>query len=275
MAINPISVGPDFFKSLRSINSLEKAFSKTTERLSSGLKVNSFSESASFAVAQELRSKTQVASALNQGLSNIKGAVSTSLAGVNAISDLTLEIQVKLVELANSGNNGSQTSILRNEVGNLLEQAQTFVLNSTFSDVNLIESSAPDASALASDSGDKIRVSSQGMVGDSVTTLQIAVSDEVKISNPVVVIQNEFSALQSSLSDAAGSLGEAQRTVVARQDSLLDFQQSINEGLGNLVDSNLGRDAALLVAQNVQSQLTNQSLSIANSLASNIVKLFK
>jgi flagellin len=275
MAINPISVGPDFFKSLRSINSLEKAFSKTTERLSSGLKVNSFSDSASFAVAQELRSKTQVASALNQGLSNIKGAVSTSLAGVNAISDLTLEIQVKLVELANSGNNGSQTSILRNEVGNLLEQAQTFVLNSTFSDVNLIESSAPDASALASDSGDKIRVSSQGMVGDSVTTLQIAVSDEVKISNPVVVIQNEFSALQSSLSDAAGSLGEAQRTVVTRQDSLLDFQQSINEGLGNLVDANLGRDAALLVAQNVQSQLATQSLSITNSLAKSVVKLFK
>jgi flagellin len=275
MAINPISAGPDFFKSLRSISSTEKASSKTIERVSSGLKVNSFSDSASFAVAQELRSKTQVASALNQGLSNIKGAVSTSLSGVNAISDLTLEIQGKLIELAGSGDNDSQTSILRNEVGNLLGQAQTFILNSTFNDVNLIESSALDVSALASDSGDKILVSSQGTVGDSVTTLQTTVLDEAKISNPVIVIQNEFAALQASLSDAAGSLGGVQRTIIARQDSLLDFQQSVNEGLGNLVDANLGRDAALLVAQNVQSQLTNQSLSIANSLASNIVKLFK
>jgi flagellin len=275
MAINPISAGPDFFKSLRSISSTEKASSKTIERVSSGLKVNSFSDSASFAVAQELRSKTQVASALNQGLSNIKGAVSTSLSGVNAISDLTLEIQGKLIELAGSGDNASQTSILRNEVGNLLGQAQTFILNSTFNDVNLIESSALDVSALASDSGDKILVSSQGTVGDSVTTLQTTVLDEAKISNPVIVIQNEFAALQASLSDAAGSLGGVQRTIIARQDSLLDFQQSVNEGLGNLVDANLGRDAALLVAQNVQSQLTNQSLSIANSLASNIVKLFK
>ena len=275
MAINPISVGPDFFKSLRSISSTAKASSKIIERVSSGLKVNSFSGSASFAFAQELRDKTQVASALNQGLNNIKGAVSTSLSGINAIADLAPKIQGKLVELANSGNNASQTSILRNEVGNLLEQAQTFVLNSTFNDVNLIETSAPDVSALVSDSGDNILVSSQGTVGNSVTTLQIAVLDEAKISNPVVVIQNEFLALQASLSDAAGSLVGAQRTIVARQDSLLDFQESVNEGLGNLVDANLGRDAALLVAQNVQSQLTNQSLSIANSLASNIVKLFK
>jgi flagellin len=275
MAINPISAGPDFFKSLRSISSTEKASSKTIERVSSGLKVNSFSDSASFAVAQELRSKTQVASALNQGLSNIKGAVSTSLSGVNAISDLTLEIQGKLIELAGSGDNASQTSILRNEVGNLLGQAQTFILNSTFNDVNLIESSALDVSALASDSGDKILVSSQGTVGDSVTTLQTTVLDEAKISNPVAVIQNEFSALQASLSDAAVSLGGVQRTIVARQDSLLDFQQSVNEGLGNIVNANLGRDAALLAAQNVQSQLAKQSLSIANSLAGSIVKLFK
>ena len=275
MAINPISVGPDFFKSLRSISSIEKASSKTIERVSSGLKVNSFSDSASFAVAQELRAKTQVASALNQGLSNIKGAVSTSLSGVNAISDLTLEIQEKLVEVANSGNNASQTSILKNEVGNLLEQAQTFVLNSTFNGINLIETSAPDASALTSDSGDKILVLSQGKVGDSLATLQNAVLDEAKISNPVGVIQNEFSALQASLSDAAGSLGEAQRTIVARQDSLLDFQQSVNEGLGTLVDANLGRDAVLVAAQNIQSQLATQSLSIANSLAGSIVKLFK
>ena len=275
MAINPISVGPDFFKSLRSISSIEKASSKTIERVSSGLKVNSFSDSASFAVAQELRAKTQVASALNQGLSNIKGAVSTSLSGVNAISDLTLEIQEKLVEIANSGDNASQTSILKNEVGNLLEQAQTFVLNSTFNGINLIETSAPDASALTSDSGDKILVLSQGKVGDSLATLQNAVLDEAKISNPVGVIQNEFSALQASLSDAAGSLGEAQRTIVARQDSLLDFQQSVNEGLGTLVDANLGRDAVLVAAQNIQSQLATQSLSIANSLAGSIVKLFK
>ena len=275
MAINPISSDANLFKSLRSINAGEKASSKTLERLATGRNGSSSSNSASFALGQELKGKIQVASSLNKGLSGAGGSVSTSLAGVNALSDLSVEIEGKLFELANGSNSEAQTNILRNDVGNLLQQAQAFVSNSSFNEVNLLNSEASDVTVLASENGGNIVVESQSEVGDAVTALQNTVADGTKIENPLAVIQNEFAVLKSSLSDASSSLGGAQRSINGRQDDLFNFEQLATEELGGLVDADIARETALSISQDVQSQLATQAFSIANSSTRSILSLFK
>ena len=275
MAITPVNLSASLFKSLRSVDAGEKATAATAVKLATGLKVDSSSNSESFALAQQLRGKIQVASALNQGLNSASGVVSTGLSGVNALSDLNVEIEGKLFELANGANNEAQKDILKSEVGNLLQQAQSFVSNSSFNGVNLIDADASDVSTLSSENGDELVVGSQSGVGTAVNALQAAISDEAKIGNPMSIIENEFAAFQSTLSGATSSLVSAQRAIQGRQDELINFEQLAAEGLGGIVDANIGRETVSLASQNVQSQLAVQTASIANSASGNILSLFK
>ena len=275
MAITPVNLSASLFKSLRSADAGEKATAATAVKLATGLKVDSSSNSDSFALAQQLRGKIQVASALNQGLNSASGVVSTGLSGVNALSDLNVEIQGKLFELANGTNNEAQKDILKSEVGNLLQQAQSFVSNSSFNGVNLIDADASDVSTLSSENGDELVVGSQSGVGTAVNALQTAISDEAKIGNPMSIIENEFAAFQSTLSGATSSLVSAQSAIQGRQDELINFEQLAAEGLGGIVDANIGRETVSLASQNVQSQLAIQTASIANSASGNILSLFK
>ena len=275
MAITPVNLSASLFKSLRSVDAGEKATAATAVKLATGLKVDSSSNSDSFALAQQLRGKIQVASALNQGLNSASGVVSTGLSGVNALSDLNVEIRAKLFELANGANNEAQKDILKSEVGNLLQQAQSFVSNSSFNGVNLIDADASDVSTLSSENGDELVVGSQSGVGSAVNTLQTAISDEAKIGNPMSIIENEFAAFQSTLSGATSSLVSAQNAIQGRQDELINFEQLAAEGLGGIVDANIGRETVSLASQNVQSQLAVQTTSIANSPSGNILSLFK
>jgi flagellin len=275
MAITPVNLSASLFKSLRSVDAGEKATAATVVKLATGLKVDSSSNSDSFALAQQLRGKIQVASALNQGLNSASGVVSTGLSGVNALSDLNVEIEGKLFELANGANNEAQKDILKSEVGNLLQQAQSFVSNSSFNGVNLIDADASDVSTLSSENGDELVVGSQSGVGTAVNALQTAISDEAKIGNPMSIIENEFAAFQSTLSGATSLLVSAQDAIQGRQDELINFEQLAAEGLGGLVDANIGRETVSLASQNVQSQLAVQTASIANSASGNILSLFK
>ena len=275
MAITPVNLSASLFKSLRSVDAGEKATAATAVKLATGLKVDSSSNSDSFALAQQLRGKIQVASALNQGLNSASGVVSTGLSGVNALSDLNVEIRAKLFELANGANNEAQKDILKSEVGNLLQQAQSFVSNSSFNGVNLIDADASDVSTLSSENGDELVVGSQSGVGTAVNALQTAISDEAKIGNPMSIIENEFAAFQSTLSGATSSLVSAQNAIQGRQDELINFEQLAAEGLGGIVDANIGRETVSLASQNVQSQLAVQTTSIANSPSGNILSLFK
>jgi flagellin len=275
MAITPVNLSASLFKSLRSVDAGEKATAATAVKLATGLKVDSSSNSDSFALAQQLRGKIQVASALNQGLNSASGVVSTGLSGVNALSDLNVEIEGKLFELANGANNEAQKDILKSEVGNLLQQAQSFVSNSSFNGVNLIDADASDVSTLSSENGDELFVGSQSGVGAAVNALQTAISDEAKIGNPMSIIENEFAAFQSTLSGATSLLVSAQDAIQGRQDELINFEQLAAEGLGGLVDANIGRETVSLASQNVQSQLAVQTASIANSASGNILSLFK
>ena len=275
MAITPVNLSASLFKSLRSVDAGEKATAATAVKLATGLKVDSSSNSDSFALAQQLRGKIQVASALNQGLNSASGVVSTGLSGVNALSDMNVEIEGKLFELANGANNEAQKDILKSEVGNLLQHAQSFVSNSSFNGVNLIDADASDVSTLSSENGDELVVGSQSGVGTAVNALQTAISDEAKIGNPMSIIENEFAAFQSTLSGATSLLVSAQDAIQGRQDELINFEQLAAEGLGGLVDANIGRETVSLASQNVQSQLAVQTASIANSASGNILSLFK
>jgi flagellin len=271
MAINSINTNSSVFSSLRSINSVNNSNSTTQNRVSTGLKVTgALSDASNFAIGQGLRGELKGISALSQGLNATTGVASVATAGATALSDLSSDIRVKLIELSNPGLSSDQSNILQNDLGALLNQAQGFVSNSGFNGTNLLESGAGDLNALSNDAGDTVTVSGQGAVGDAVTALQGALGGD-----PATILQNEFAALETSLNNALGSLGADQRQIGQQNQSLQAIADATEEGLGNIVDADLGRESARLAAQSVQSQLSIQTFNIANNSTSSLLGLFR
>ena len=204
----------------------------------------------------------------------MRGALSIAQSRVNAISELTTSVQEQLIVIANTDNSESETRILRDDLENLMKQVETIIENSGFNSANLLSSGSKDVAVTATVDGDSLVIESQGSVGTAAAELQQAITGG-KISDPLAVLQNEFQTFETALSEANSSLGTADRAISLREGGIRNFEQVVIENLGNIVESEIARDVVRSVASSIQTQLSNQALSIANGAGSSIIKLFK
>ena len=75
--------------------------------------------------------------------------------------------------------------------------------------------------------------------------------------------------------DAAAAFGSAQSRIETQSNFVSNLMDSLNTGIGTLVDADLEEQSARLQALQVQQQLATQSLSIANQQPQNILALFR
>jgi flagellin len=82
-------------------------------------------------------------------------------------------------------------------------------------------------------------------------------------------------AALSSMTDAASSLGSISSRIDLQTDFISKLMDSLDRGVGRLVDADMEKESARLSALQVQQQLGIQALSIANSNTQNILSLFR
>ena len=75
--------------------------------------------------------------------------------------------------------------------------------------------------------------------------------------------------------NAASAFGTAQSRIEIQRDFMGDLADSLESGVGSLVDANMEEVSARLQALQVQQQLGTQSLSIANSAPQQLLSLFR
>ncbi|MCJ9674757.1 MULTISPECIES: flagellin, partial [unclassified Neorhizobium] len=78
-----------------------------------------------------------------------------------------------------------------------------------------------------------------------------------------------------SMSSAAAKLGAVSKRIDMQSDFVSKLTDSIDKGIGRLVDADMNEESTKLKALQTQQQLAIQSLSIANSDSQNILSLFR
>ncbi len=82
-------------------------------------------------------------------------------------------------------------------------------------------------------------------------------------------------AVLSDITDAATNLGAIKNRIGLQQDFVAALKDSIDRGVGQLVDADMNAESTRLQALQVQQQLGIQALSIANGNSQNILSLFR
>ena len=123
----------------------------------------------------------------------------------------------------------------------------------------------------------------KGIIGQPGTASGISVWDiDLKLfasaTPPAYTIGNLLTDVETafqSLSSASAALGSIKMRIGLQEDFVSKLTDSIDSGIGRLVDADMNEESTRLKALQTQQQLGIQSLSIANTSSENILSLFR
>ena len=270
---------------LQSLTSTNKDLSTTQSRINTGLNVASTKDdSATYAIAQGLRGDLGGLKSVSSSLSRAKSVVDVATAGAEQISDVVNQMKAKAYQAADAGIDTNSRDAINKDFTALRDQITTIVNSSDFNGTNLLKASGGSVTALQSlkDGNsstttwdpDSLSVSNLGLdLGGSVIT--VGASGQVDTAANATAMIDTLTTTQSNLTTALGKLGSASRKIDAQQTFTSKLSDTIEAGIGNLVDADLAKESARLQAVQVKQQLGVQALSIANQAPQTITSLFR
>ena len=158
------------------------------------------------------------------------------------------------------------------------DQITSVITNASFNGANLLDDSMATATtafkALANVSGASISVKGEDMsLGGSNVTLgaSAAIASATAASAAIAVIDTSIANVSASLA----RLGTSSKALGTHLTFVGKLQDSLEAGIGNLVDADLAKESARLQSLQTKQQLGVQALSIANSSTSILLGLFR
>ena len=261
---------------LQYLNKTDRELQVAQAHINTGLKVASAKDDGStFAIAQNMRGEVAgfhaVADSLNRGVSAIDVAMSAG----HTISDLLIEMKNKAVASADISLDTASRAALNADFIALRAQINTIVENASFNGTNLIDGSVSGITALASADGvNKITVVAEDMnlSGTILTMSTLAnISTQAAASAMITTINTSLENVNAALA----RLGSGSKKFSIQKEFISKLIDTLNTGIGNLVDADLAVESARLQALQVKQQLGVQALSIANQQPQIILSLFR
>ncbi len=131
----------------------------------------------------------------------------------------------------------------------LRDQISTIVANAEFDGVNLIDGSVTNIQSLANDSGSTITVTSQLF---TLTGLSISSDTLTTVTNSAAARSAVDAAIETANSRLA-SFGTDAKSLEIHKDFVGQLQDTLNTGIGNLVDADLAKESARLQSLQISS----------------------
>jgi flagellin len=262
---------------LQNLSVTQNQLQTTQNRINTGLKVASAKDNAAiYGIAQNQRA---VSNALNSVVSSLQRGQSTvdvALSAGSSVSDLLNQMKEKALAAVDVTLDTTSRAALNNEFISLRNQITTVTSNAVFNGANLIDgASSTQVQALANESGTQvISVSHQSLaLGGANVTVTAAASIGTTAAASIQIAA--LNASISNVSSALGKLGTGSKALASHQTFITNLQNTIDVGVGNLVDADLAKESANLQALQTKQQLGIQALSIANQSSSILLGLFK
>lgn len=262
---------------LQNLNSTTGSLQDTQTKIGTGLRISSAKDnSAIWAIAQDQRADLGGLAAVKMGLDRAQSIGETALTAGKSISELLVQMKEKVVAAQDQSLTSISRQALDTDFKQLLKQITQVVRDAAFDGAKLLDDSLPGGLGFLADAdgSSTITLSNQDMrLGQSIITLTTAASI-LTLTNA----QTSLSLLNASIDNVSLALAEmgAQVKQLENHNTFVGkLSDSVEAGVGNLVDADLARESARLQALNVQQQLGAQALSIANQSPQIILSLFR
>lgn len=261
---------------LQNLNSTNSQMAAVQTRISTGLKVaTAKDDGATYAIAQSQRSTVASLNAVKDSLNRASSAVDVAMSAGESISDMLTQMKEKALAASDTSLDTTSRTALNTDFAALRDQITKTISNAVFNGVNLVDASITGLQALANADGtSQLTVSSQNLsLGGSIISLATDASFASATSANSLLTTIDDSI--SNVSAALAKLGTNSKSVSAHMSFIGKLQDSLEAGIGNLVDADMAKESAKLQALQTKQQLGVQALSIANQAPQTALSLFK
>jgi flagellin len=288
---------------LQTLRNVSSQLATTQNRISTGQRVATASDNAAYwSIATSMRADNAALSAVSDSLGLSAATVDTEYTALTAVvGDKTgglTKLQALLVEAKTAGIDRTK---IQADITQIQQQMKGTADAATFNGVNWLSTTAatPATFNLVSSFS---RVGGTPTIGSITLTIanyslytatQTGILD--KVSGPASVNTINISALTDSTADqttldgyitqlttainsvssAAADLGAVKNRISTNTEFVKTLMDSVDRGVGQLVDADMNAESTRLQALQTQQQLGVQALSIANQNSQSILSLFK
>ena len=262
---------------LQNLNQTNEQLGMAQDKVSTGLKIASAKDNAAiWAIAQGQRGDIGALSAVKSSLNRATSISEVAMTAGESVSDLLNQLKEKVVGSMESSLDARSRTALNNDFKAIIKQIGQVIQSAKFDGANLLDGSAgASIQFLASaDASQSITLASQDLsLGGSILTL--AATATIGSATAAASVMTDLEASISNVNQALGNLGAQAKQIEAHTSFVSKLADTLEAGVGNLVDADLARESARLQALQVQQQLGVQALSIANQAPQVILSLFK
>jgi flagellin len=262
---------------LQNLNSTSDKLGATQNKVGTGLRIaNSKDNSSIWAIAQNQRADIGGLSSVKMGLDRAQSIGDVALTAGQSISELLVQMKEKVVAAQDASITTTSRRALDADFKSLLAQISQVIRNASFDGADLLDNSLPGGLRFLADADATtyVTLANQDLsLGSTIITLASTSS-----ITSTTLASNALSQLQASIGNvslALARMGAQVRQIENHNKFVGKLSDSIEAGIGNLVDADLAKESARLQALQVQQQLGAQALSIANQSPNIILSLFR
>lgn len=293
---NSVNTNQSALIALQNLNSINKKLSDTQIRVATGLKVGGAKDNAAtWAIAQNQRADSGALSSVKSSLDRAISVADVAMAAGEQISELLVELRQKATSAADPSASEATRKAYDDEFQTLLLSLQSFADNASFDDENVINGKVAGVRPAVgapltplnfmanADATEFIVMNRQdlSLQGLGLDTVSGGTTAAPVTGAPSLLEEDEAKvallAVEAALAQATASLAElgAQSKQIVNHNTFVGkLMDSLETGIGNLVDADLAKESARLQALQIQQQLGTQALSIANQAPQTILSLF-
>jgi flagellin len=245
--------------------------SRTMQRLSSGLRINSAADDAAgLAISERMGAQVR---GMEQAYRNAQDGISliqTAEGAMGTISDILQRVRELAVQADNGTNSSSDLASIQGEIDQLVAEIDHIADSASFNGINLLDGSKTEVSLHISDkAGDKITVSLSAADSASLlgATLDVATDAQAAIT--------AVDSALDKLSTARGTLGATQNRLGFISDNLISAKNNTSASKSRIADADMAAEMSNLTRAQVLQQTTMTMLARSNSQTQSVLSLLQ
>jgi len=277
MPMNSVNTNVGAMVALQNLNATNGDLITTQARINTGKRVASAKDNgAIWAIAQNQRATANSLNAVKESLQRGQSTVDVAISAGETVSELLLQMKEKALAAADTSLDANSLAALNDDFTSLRDQITKAVDNAVFNGANMVKASGTTVEALANaDASSVITVAAQDLSlgGTALGTLDgtSSIGTQSLASAMIATLNTAITNVSSALS----KLGTGSTSLASHLNFVMKLQDTLDAGVGNLVDADLAKESAKLQSLQTKQQLGIQALSIANQASSTLLSLFR
>lgn len=246
---------------------------KSTEKLSSGYKINrAADDAAGLSISEKMRNQIR---GLNKAASNTQDGISlvqTAEGALNEVHSMLQRVSELAVQASSDVNGTADRIAIKDEIDELKDEIDRVATTTQFNKMNILDGSFTGKSIqVGANSGQNITIDIEDMKADSLGFADTDVSDYTKANT----VLGQAQAAIEELSSRRSKLGATQNRLEHTYDNLNNISENTQSAESRIRDTDMAAEMVSFSKNNILQQAGQSMLAQANQANQGVLSLLQ